>query len=109
VPLQGTVGGSIPPRSTKFMKENMIVKPLHKKVLVAENKSEVTSESGIILDGANSVRESKKATVLAIGPNVTDVKVGDVVLIEWAKATPVKVGDAQRAMIDQEHIVAVFD
>jgi co-chaperonin GroES (HSP10) len=86
----------------------MEVRPLRKKVLVAENKSEVKSESGIILDGATSVRESKRATVLAIGPEVTEVKVGDVVLVEWAKATPVKVGDVQRAMIEQEHIVAVF-
>jgi co-chaperonin GroES (HSP10) len=87
----------------------MEVRPLRKKVLVAENKSEVKSESGIILDGATSVRESKRATVLAIGPEVTEVKVGDVVLVEWAKATPVKVGDVQRAMIEQEHIVAVFE
>jgi len=87
----------------------MEVRPLRKKVLVAENKSEVKSESGIILDGATSVLESKRATVLAIGPEVTEVKVGDVVLVEWAKATPVKVGDVQRAMIEQEHIVAVFE
>jgi co-chaperonin GroES (HSP10) len=87
----------------------MEVRPLRKKVLVAENKSEVKSESGIILDGATSVLESKRATVLAIGPEVTEVRVGDVVLVEWAKATPVKVGDVQRAMIEQEHIVAVFE
>jgi co-chaperonin GroES (HSP10) len=87
----------------------MEVRPLRKKVLIAENKSEVKSESGIILDGATSVRESKRATVLAVGPEVTEVKVGDVVLVEWAKATAVKVGDVQRAMIEQEHIVAVFE
>jgi co-chaperonin GroES (HSP10) len=87
----------------------MEVRPLRKKVLVAENKSEVKSESGIILEGATSIRESKRATVLAIGPEVTEVKVGDVILLDWTKATVVKVGDAQRAMIEQEHIVAVFD
>lgn len=87
----------------------MIIKPLHKKVLVAENASENKTESGIILDGANSVRESKRATVLAIGPEVTLVNVGDVVLLEWNKASVVKIGDAQRAMIDEENIVAVFD
>ena len=40
----------------------MIVKPLHKKVLVAENKTETVTESGLILEGVNSVRESKRAT-----------------------------------------------
>jgi co-chaperonin GroES (HSP10) len=87
----------------------MNIKPLHKKVLVAENASENKTESGIILDGANSVRESKRATVLAIGPQVTLVNVGDVVLLEWNKASVIKVGDAQRAMIDEESIVAVFE
>ena len=87
----------------------MIVKPLHKKVLVAENKTETVTESGLILEGANSVRESKRATVIAVGPEVTTVKVGDVVLLEWNKASVVKIGDAQRAMIDEDNIVAVFE
>jgi len=87
----------------------MIVKPLKKKVLVAENKSESKSESGIILEGATSVRESKKATVIAIGPDVTMVKEGDVILLDWTKGTVVKIGDAQRVIIDEENIVAVFD
>ena len=87
----------------------MIVKPLKKKVLVAENKSESKSESGIILEGATSVRESKKATVIAIGPDVTMVEEGDVILLDWTKGTVVKIGDAQRVIIDEENIVAVFD
>jgi len=87
----------------------MEVKPLKKKILVAENKSEHKSESGIILEGATSVRESKKATVIAIGPDVTLVKEGDVVLLDWTKGTVVKINDAQRVIIDEEHIVAVFD
>ena len=87
----------------------MNVKPLHKKVLVAENKTETVTESGLILEGVNSVRESKRATVLAVGPEVTTVKVGDVVLLEWNKASVVKIGDVQRAIVDEEHIVVVFD
>ena len=87
----------------------MQVKPMKKKILVAENKSEHKSDSGIILEGATSVRESKKATVIAIGPDVTLVKEGDVVLLDWTKGTVVKINDAQRVIIDEEHVVAVFD
>jgi co-chaperonin GroES (HSP10) len=87
----------------------MNVTPLKDKVLVAENKSEIKSESGIILEGANSVRESKTGTVLAIGPDVTEVKVGDKVYLEWNKAQVVKIGDAQRVIIKQEDIVAVVE
>jgi len=87
----------------------MNIIPLKDRILVAENNSETKTESGIILEGANSVRESKRATVLAIGPDVKDVKVGDVILLEWNKAAVVKVGDTQRAMIKEENVVAVFE
>jgi len=87
----------------------MNVQPLKDKVLVAENKAEVKTESGIILEDAQSVRDSKSGTVLAIGPDVTDVKVGDVVYLMWNKAQLVKIGDAQRVIIKQEDIVAVLD
>ena len=87
----------------------MIVTPLKKKVLVAENKAEQTTESGIILDGTTSNRDSKQGTVLAVGPQVTLVKVGDVIMLEWNKAQVVKIGDAQRVIIDEDNIVAVVE
>ena len=82
---------------------------MKKKVLIAENKGEVKSEAGIILDDAKSVRESKTGTVLAIGPDVTEVQVGDKVYLEWSKAKVVKIGDAQRVIVEEEDIVAVVD
>lgn len=88
---------------------NMNVTPLKKKVLVAENKSEHKTDSGIILEGATSVRESKQGTVLAVGPQVTLVKVGDVIMLEWNKAQVIKIGDAQRVIVDEENIVAVVE
>lgn len=85
----------------------MNITPLKNKVLIAENISEHKTESGIILEGANSVRPSKSATVLAIGPDVVDVKVGDVIYLEWTKGQMVKIGDAQRVIIEDKYIVAV--
>jgi len=87
----------------------MIITPLKKKVLIAENKVDQTTESGIILDGTTSNRESKQGTVLAIGPEVTLVAVGDVVMLEWNKAQAVKIGDAQRVIIDEDNILAVLE
>jgi co-chaperonin GroES (HSP10) len=87
----------------------MEIRPLSDKVLVAENKKENTTESGIILEGTRGTGEATRATVLAIGPDVTEVKVGDVILIEWSKASPVKVGDLQRAIIKEENIIAIFE
>lgn len=87
----------------------MNVLPLKTQVLVAENKKEDTTESGIIIEGARGVGNTAKATVLAVGPDVTDVKVNDVVLLDWSKASPIKLGDVQRAMIKEEFIIAVFE
>lgn len=87
----------------------MNIIPLHKKVLVAENISEVKSDQGIILTDAASTRDSKTGTVLAIGPEVTEVAVGDKILLDWAKASVVKVDGAMRVMINEADIVAVFE
>jgi len=87
----------------------MIVKPLRKMVLIAENSVDQTTDSGIILDGTTSARDSKTGTVLAIGSEVTAVNVGDKVYLEWNKGQVVKIDDAQRVMIKEEFIVAVVD
>jgi chaperonin GroES len=87
----------------------MNIVPMNDRVLVAENKKEAKTESGIILEGARGVGDTVQGTVLAVGPKVTEVKVGDTVLLDWAKASPVKVGDAQRAMIKEEFIIAVVE
>ena len=85
--------------------------PLKKKILVAENKRENTTESGIVIQGADRHGESRNATVLAVGPNVDseDVKVGDTVYLMWNKAQVVTVHGAQRAIVDIEDVVAVLE
>jgi chaperonin GroES len=87
----------------------MNVLPLKDKVLVAENRKENTTASGIVIEGAGGLGESKTGTVLAIGPDVKDVKVGDVIYLEWNKAQVVTIDGAQRVMIKEENIVAVVD
>lgn len=87
----------------------MEIRPMNDRVLVAENKKETTTASGIVIEGARGVGDTAKATVLAIGPDVKEVAVGDVVILDWGKASPVKVGDAQRAMIKEEFIIAVVE
>lgn len=88
----------------------MNVLPLRKNVLIAENATTYkTTESGLILDGVNSTCDSKTATVLAIGPDVTQVTIGDKILLDWTKGTVVKVGDAQRVMIAENNIIAVLE
>jgi len=87
----------------------MAVRPLGKKVLIAENKREDTTASGIILEGTQGLGESKTGTVLAIGPEVKAVEVGNKVLLMWNKAAVVTIDGAQRVMILEEDIVAVLE
>jgi chaperonin GroES len=87
----------------------MAVRPLGKKVLIAENKREDTTASGIILEGTQGLGESKTGTVLAIGPEVKAVEVGNKVLLMWNKGAVVTIDGAQRVMILEEDIVAVLE
>lgn len=87
----------------------MQVTPLKDIVLVAENKKEAQTASGIILEGGQGLGESKSGTVLAIGPKVESVAVGDKVLLMWNKAQLVTIDGAQRVMVKEEDIVAVLE
>jgi len=81
--------------------------PLGTNVYIAEVRKEKKTQSGIILEGANSVSETKFAEVLAIGYDVKKVKVGDRIVLNWSKCFPVKVQDIERANNAEEHILAV--
>jgi co-chaperonin GroES (HSP10) len=87
----------------------MTFRPLGKKVLVAENKRNNTTESGIIIEGADRHGESRSGTVLAIGPEVTQVQVGDKILLDWSKSAITTVDGAQRVIVLEENIVAVLE
>ena len=81
--------------------------PLGTKVYIGEVKTEKKTASGIILEGANSIRETKFAEVLAVGYDVKKVRVGNRIVLDWSKCYPVKVNDVERAIVDEEHILAI--
>ena len=86
----------------------MIVKPLKEKVLIAEGKKDTTTESGIILDG-RGLGNTTPGIVVAVGPDVKEVKEGDTVYLDWSKSSPVNVDGAQRVMISEKEIIAVIE
>ena len=86
----------------------MIIKPLKDKLLIAEGKKDTTTESGIILDG-RGLGNTTPGIVLAIGPDVQEVKEGDTVYFDWSKSKPVTVNGAQRVMISESEIIAVLE
>jgi chaperonin GroES len=86
----------------------MIVKPLHDKVLVAEGKKDTVTDSGIILDG-RGLGNTTPGIIVAVGPDVKEVKEGDTVYLDWSKGKPVTVNGAQRVMISEKEIIAVLE
>ena len=81
--------------------------PLGKKILAAEVKKERKSEGGLILEGVSSVKETAAARILAVGPEVKTIKVGDVVYLDWSKTKLVIIDGAQRVIVDEEDITAL--
>jgi hypothetical protein len=63
----------------------------------------LTTSSGIILKSSD---EADKAKVVAIGPEVNDVEVGNVLLINWNKATKLMDNLYQ---INVNEVIGVFE
>ena len=86
----------------------LMLKPIKSNVIVELIEKEKVTSSGIILKSADP-SEANRANVLAIGPDVTDIEVGQQVLPNWNAARKSKYGDQEFYVIDQDEIVGVFD
>lgn len=87
----------------------MIIKPLGKRVLIQEVKQEEITKSGIVLPGTASKEKPITGEVLAIGNEVSEVKVGEKVIYEKYTGTEVKDGDVEYLLIDMKNILAVVE
>ena len=85
-----------------------ILKPIKSKVILELVEKEKLSSGGIVLQKADPT-EANRGIVLAIGPEVTDVEVGQEVLPNWNAAMKLKYDDKQLYVIDQEEIVLIFE
>lgn len=79
------------------------MKPTRDNVLISRVEPNLTTESGIIL---KNPLEPDRALIKAIGPEVTEVSVGEETMVDWNKA--VQVGDNEY-IIDINDIVMVFE
>ena len=91
------------------MKVIMEIKPLNNKILLVEAEEVKTTESGIIIEGTKGNGDTRRAKVIAIGPKVEFVQVGDEVFVEWNKAKPTKIDGQLAAIVEEDHISAVVE
>ena len=85
-----------------------MLKPLNDKIVVKEIAVEQTHSSGIILQG-NITGEIKRARVTAIGKDVSEVKVDDVLLIDWQFAAKSTIDGETIFVIKEENVIAVVE
>lgn len=85
----------------------MKLKPIGSNVAIVRIKDNNTTESGIVL--SKSIDGIDRAKVIAIGPDVTDVKENDTLLVNWNKASMNKFDGIPIYIIPQDEIVAVFE
>lgn len=89
------------------------IKPMGDFVYLAKRKKDVVSKGGIHLDigGINGVVASDtwQCEVLGVGPDVKDVKVGDVCVLNWHKAHEVVIDGARRVMIPESEIYFIVE
>ena len=86
-------------------RKELNIKPLKTKVALREIKRETSTQSGIFLMSDVS-GDSTEFSVVAIGPLVESVVVGDRVLVQIGKATAV--GNSM-LVIEEEFITAVLE
>jgi co-chaperonin GroES (HSP10) len=80
----------------------VIMRPLHNKVLIERIAAEKVSSGGILLKSSD---EPDRGKVLAVGPDADEVSIGDVILLNWNAAQ--KTGD--NYIVPQDQIVLVFE
>jgi co-chaperonin GroES (HSP10) len=83
----------------------MNIRPLKNKVALKEVKKETTSASGIVLM-SDVMAETPEFGIVAIGPDVVDVKVGDRVFIELGKSV---MADSGTLVIEDKYILTVIE
>jgi co-chaperonin GroES (HSP10) len=84
------------------------LKPIKSSLIVEVIKKDLVSKGGIVL--AQSDREEvSRGRILAIGPDVTIVEVGQVILPNWQKAQKVKHEMVEYWIVKEEDLVLVFE
>lgn len=86
----------------------MNIKPLKDRVACVRLKKETKTASGIVLTKEDSA-EVDQAEVVAIGPNVTLVEIGQKILINWNKVAVATIDGIPTYLVAEEDVVGIFE
>jgi chaperonin GroES len=83
------------------------IKPLADRVVAVREEAQTKTASGIYLPEA-SKEKPVIAKVVAIGPNVTSLKVGDRIVYKEYSTTELKVDDAEYLIVKEDDVLATI-
>lgn len=81
------------------------IQPLADYVVAQAEEAETKTASGLYLPG-NAQEKPKTAKIVAVGPQVKEVKVGDRIIYKSYSSTDVKVGQDEYMLVKEEDILA---
>ena len=79
------------------------MRPLSNKVLIERIPAEKISAGGIVLQRTDA---PDKAKVLAIGPDVEELSIGEIALVNWNAAVKTQ---GEQYVIGEDHIIFVYE
>jgi len=94
-----------PPPTTK--QGVIMVTPLGNRVFIKQKEAEKISKGGIHL-APNAQDKPSEGTVSAVGPLVTEVTTGDVVMYGKYSGTEVEVEDKKYLLVKEQDILAII-
>ena len=85
-----------------------MIRPIRNKIVVEEVDVETQHASGIILT-SKVTGEINRAKVLAVGDEVQEVKVDDVIIIDWQLASKTQYDSKIVFIVKEDNVIAIFD
>lgn len=82
-----------------------MLKTIKKRCIIEQIQAEKVSAGGIVLQ--NDQDPNPQARVLSVGGEVTEVKVGDIICVDWRYVVQVKSGDHKLYVTDESNILAI--
>ncbi|MCX8031052.1 MAG: co-chaperone GroES [Thermodesulfovibrionales bacterium] len=85
-----------------------MIKPLKERVVVKYSSEELEKTAGGIYVPDVAKEKPQKGTVLAVGSEVKELKVGDTVLFDKYSGTKIKLDDVEYLIIKEEDILGII-
>jgi chaperonin GroES len=82
-----------------------IIRPLKDNLIVERTQKEELTASGIVIPGGNR-DEADRAVVIATGPDVVGINVGDTLLLNWSKAAKI---NGEQYKVSYDDVIGVYE